>query len=84
MSQNYPNPFNPSTNIQFTVPADGRATLKVYNAIGQLVATLFDGVAKAGQYNQATFDASRFASGIYFSRLEFDGKMQIKKMMVLK
>ncbi|HTY09529.1 MAG TPA: T9SS type A sorting domain-containing protein [Bacteroidota bacterium] len=84
MSQNYPNPFNPSTNIQFTVPADGRATLNVYNAIGQLVATLFDGIAKAGQYNQATFDGSRFASGIYFSRLESNGRTELKKMLLLK
>ena len=84
LSQNFPNPFNPTTNMQFTVPTDGRATLKVYNTIGQLVATLFDGVATAGQYNQATFDGSRLASGIYFSRLEFSGKTELKKMLLLK
>jgi Secretion system C-terminal sorting domain len=82
--QNYPNPFNPATNIEFTVPADGRATLKVYNILGQEVATLFDGVAIAGKYNQVTFDASKLANGIYFSRLEFGGQMQVKKMMLLK
>ena len=70
--------------MQFTVPTDGKATLKVYNTLGQLVVTLFDGVATAGQYNQATFDGSRLASGIYFSRLEFGGKMQMKKMVLLK
>jgi G8 domain/Secretion system C-terminal sorting domain len=84
LSQNYPDPFNPSTTIQFTVPSDGRATLTVYNALGQEVATLFDGVAKAGEYHQTTFNAARLASGIYFSRLEFDGKMQMKKMLLLK
>ncbi len=84
MSQNYPNPFNPSTNIQFTVPTDGRVVLKVYNTLGQQVATLFDGVATAGQYNQATFNASDLASGVYFSRLEFGGQMQMKKMLLLK
>ena len=84
LGQNYPNPFNPSTSIQFTVPNDGRATLKVYNTLGQEVATLFDGVATAGEYHQATFDASHLASGIYFSRLEFGGKMQVKKMLLLK
>ncbi len=84
LSQNYPNPFNPSTNIQFTVPTDGRVVLKVYNTLGQEVATLFDGVATAGQYNQATFNASHLASGIYFSRLEFGGQMQMKKMLLLK
>ena len=84
LSQNYPNPFNPSTVIQFTVPSNGRAVLKVFNILGQEVATLFDGVAAAGEYHQETFDASRLASGIYFSRLEFDGKMQMKKMLLLK
>ena len=52
--------------MQFTVPTDGRVTLKVYNTIGQLVATLFDGVATSRTSNQATFDGSRLASGIYF------------------
>ncbi len=84
LQQNYPNPFNPSTVIRFTVPSNGRAVLKVFNTLGQEVATLFDGIAAAGEYHQAVFDASRLASGIYFSRLEFDGRMQVKKMMLLK
>lgn len=84
LAQNYPNPFNPSTNIQFTVPTDGRATLKVFNALGQEVATLFKGEATAGIYHQVQFNAANLASGIYFSRLEFDGKMQMKKMLLLK
>jgi hypothetical protein len=84
LGQNYPNPFNPSTTIQFTVPADGRTTLKVFNTLGEEVATLFDGPATAGEYHQAMFDASRLASGIYFSRLEFNGKTQVKKMMLVK
>jgi hypothetical protein len=82
--QNYPDPFNPSTMIQFTVPSDGRAILKVYNMLGQEVATLFDGIAEAGVNHQVQFNASNLASGIYFSRLEFDGKMQTKKMLLLK
>jgi hypothetical protein len=84
LSQNYPNPFNPSTDISFTVPSDGLVTLKIYNAIGQEVATLFSGEAKAGTYNQVQFNASGLASGLYFSRLEYDGKMQSKKMTLLK
>jgi len=84
LSQNFPNPFNPATNIQFTVPTDGRVILIVYNALGQEVATMFDGNAVAGESHQATFDASRLASGIYFSRLEFNGKMLTKKMLLLK
>ena len=84
LSQNFPNPFNPSTNIQFTIPVDGRTTLRIYNTLGQEVATLFDGTTDAGEYHQVTFDGSRLASGIYFSRLEFNGKMMVKKMLLLK
>ena len=84
LSQNFPNPFNPTTNIQFTVPASGRALLKVYNTLGQEVATLFDGEATAGTNHQVQFNASNLASGIYFSRLEFDGRIQVKKMLLLK
>jgi len=84
LSQNYPEPFNPSTMIQFTVPSDGKATLKVYNAIGEEVATLFNEEAAAGVVHQVQFNGSNLASGIYFSRLEFNGKMQVKKMLLLK
>ena len=84
LAQNYPNPFNPSTNIQFTVPTEGKATLKVFNTLGQEVATLFNGEAAAGTYHQVEFNASNLPSGTYFSRLEFDGKVQLKKMLLLK
>ncbi|MGA9406306.1 MAG: T9SS type A sorting domain-containing protein [Bacteroidota bacterium] len=84
LAQNYPDPFNPSTTIQFTVPYNGRAILKVFNVLGQEVATLFDGEAVAGTNHQVQFNASNLASGIYFYRLEFGGKMQVKKMLLLK
>jgi fibronectin type 3 domain-containing protein len=94
LSQNFPNPFNPATNIEFTVPTNGRAVLKVFNAIGQEVATLFNDEAVAGTYHQVQFsaeggsasggNASHFASGMYFARLEFDGKVQLKKMLFIK
>ncbi|MFA5834666.1 MAG: ice-binding family protein [Bacteroidota bacterium] len=84
LSQNYPNPFNPTTNIEFTVPSNGRATLIVFNAIGQEVATLFNGEAEAGKYNTVQFNASGLATGLYFSRLEFGGIVQLKKMMLVK
>jgi hypothetical protein len=66
--QDFPNQFNPSTEIQFTVPADGRATLKVFNTLGQVVATLFDDRATAGTCQQAQFNGSSLASVIYFAR----------------
>jgi Secretion system C-terminal sorting domain len=84
LSQNFPNPFNPSTTIQFTVPSNGRAVLKIFNLLGQEIATAYDGQASAGVSHQVQFNASNLASGIYFSRLEFNGKMQVKKMLLLK
>ncbi len=84
LGDNYPNPFNPSTSIEFSVPKDGHATLKVYNVLGQEVATLFDGNAVAGNLLKATFDASRVASGVYFSRLESNGQALVKRMLLMK
>jgi len=84
LCDNYPNPFNPTTNVEFTVANNGRAVLKVYNAIGQEVAELFNGEAQAGKIIQARFDASRLASGIYYSRLQADGKSLVKRMMFIK
>ncbi|GJQ20424.1 MAG: hypothetical protein HBSIN02_07790 [Bacteroidia bacterium] len=84
LSEGYPNPFNPLTTIEFTLPDDGRAVLSIYNALGQRVAVLFDGEALAGRIVQAQFDASRFPSGIYFSRLEYGGKALTRKIVLLK
>jgi len=84
LGSNYPNPFNPSTKLEFSLEKDGRASLKVYNIIGEEVATLFDGDAKAGLLYQESFDASRLTSGIYFARLQSGGKQQMKKMVLMK
>lgn len=81
--QNYPNPFNPATEINYSVPRNGFLTLKVYNVLGQEVATLFSGMRIPGRY-QATFNASRFASGVYFYRLQAGGYSVTKKMLLLK
>jgi hypothetical protein len=84
LEPNYPNPFNPSTRIEFTVPEDGFATLKVYNLLGQEVAVLFSGVARAGQVNQLTFDATQLPTGMYFSRLEYGNQSIVRKMLFTK
>jgi hypothetical protein len=84
LAQNYPNPFNPSTKIEFTVPEGSFVTLKVYNTIGQEVATLFSGFADAGKIQQVTFDASRLPSGLYFSRLDYAGQHIVQKMTLMK
>lgn len=84
LQQNFPNPFNPLTTIEFTVPYAGEAVLKVYNSVGQEVATLFHQKAEAGEYHRSVFDARNLASGIYFARLMFDGRQQLRKLVLLK
>jgi hypothetical protein len=84
LGNNYPNPFNPSTEIRFSVPQDGYASLKVYNVIGQEVAILFLGQARAGHYIIATFNAHCLASGIYFARLQYKGESLVQRMLLTK
>lgn len=84
LAQNYPNPFNPSTLIEFAVPVSGHTTMKVYNVLGQEVATLFEGNAEAGRVNAARFDASNLPSGLYFYTLRSAGKVETKRMLLMK
>ncbi len=83
LSQNYPNPFNPATTISFSLPAAGHVTVKVYNSIGQEVATLIDEDRPAGAH-QVLWDATKFASGVYLYRLTSDGFTETKKMLLMK
>lgn len=84
LSENYPNPFNPTTVIEFTVPNDGSVQLRIYNSLGQVIATLFNGEAVAGRIHQVNWDASSFATGTYFSKLQFEGKEITNKMLLMK
>lgn len=83
LEQNYPNPFNPSTTIKYQVPMNGLVSLKVYNLIGQEVATLVNEIQNASAY-EASFDASKLSSGIYFYTLRSGNFVETKKMMLLK
>lgn len=83
LEQNYPNPFNPTTNIRFTVPKDGHASLKIYDMSGKEISTYLDGYVTTGSYN-APFDGSQLASGIYFYRLTAGDFVETKKMMLVK
>ncbi len=83
LSQNYPNPFNPSTEINYSVPQKGFVTLKVYNVLGQEVATLFEGERQAGEY-AVNFNASQLTSGVYFYRLQAGNSSITKKMILMK
>jgi hypothetical protein len=81
--QNFPNPFNPSTTIRYSIPSAGLVTLDVFNVIGQRVATLVNGRCDAGLY-RANFDGRSFASGVYFYRLAWEGKVAVQKMLLVK
>ena len=84
LNQNYPNPFNPSTQISYSLPHSSIVTVKVFNAIGQVIATLADNEYKdAGGYS-AVFDGTNFASGIYFYSIEAGVYKDIKKMVLIK
>jgi hypothetical protein len=83
LEQNYPNPFNPTTNIKFSIPSAGHATLKIYDAIGNEVATYLDEVIQPGIYN-ADFDGSNLSSGVYFYVLKAGSFSETKKMMLVK
>ena len=92
LQQNMPNPFNPATLVNYELPEPSHVTLKVYNMLGQEVATLVDGMQDAG-YRTARFDGSNLASGIYMYRLtalptnggsSTGGFSDVKKMMLVK
>jgi len=83
LSQNYPNPFNPTTEIRFSLPEAQHVSLKVYNSIGQEVATLINADAPAG-YHTVKLDASSLASGIYIYKIEAGSFIQTKKMILMK
>ena len=87
-AQNYPNPFNPSTTIRFTMPAAGSAKIEVYNILGKLIATPFDGHAGAGE-NSVVWDGRNaggelVASGVYLYRMTAGNYTETRKMMLLK
>ena len=81
--QNYPNPFNPTTTISFSIPSAEFTSLKVYDIIGNEVATLIDEYKPAGKYN-LTFDASTLTSGVYLYRLNAGHFTDIRKMILLR
>ncbi len=83
LEQNYPNPFNPSTKIKWQSPISSWQTLKVYDVLGNEVATLLDEYRSAGNY-EVNFNASDLSSGIYFYQLRLGNNLEAKKMMLLK
>ena len=83
LTQNYPNPFNPVTTIKYSLPQAGYVALKVFNTIGEEVATLASNIKEAGSY-EVEFDASALNSGVYYYRLESGGFSITNKMILIK
>ena len=83
LSDNYPNPFNPETKINFALPEDGFTKLVIYDLQGREIARLIDKDLNAGNHS-VKWDASGFASGLYFYSLQSGDFIQTKKMMLLK
>jgi hypothetical protein len=81
--QNYPNPFNPTTVIEFLLPQESFLTLKVYNVLGQEIATLFSENLVAGKYS-TEWNATGEASGVYFYRLTAGSFSETKKLILLR
>ena len=79
----YPNPFNPTTKIKFEIPFDGLVSLKIYNALGQEIATVVNEGRTAGRY-EATFDAATLPSGVYVYRLIAGNFTASKRMILIK
>ena len=83
LEQNYPNPFNPSTTIMYSIPNSEFVTLKIYDVLGNELATLVNEEKPAGNY-EVDFNAAGFSSGIYFYKLQAGNFVQTKKMILLK
>ncbi|QQS38341.1 MAG: T9SS type A sorting domain-containing protein [Ignavibacteriales bacterium] len=92
LEQNYPNPFNPNTKIRYTVASNvtgqmSKVVLKVYNLLGNEVATLVDEFKSAGSYEvefQSAVNSQQLASGVYFYKLQAGSFVETRKMVFMK
>jgi hypothetical protein len=83
LSQNYPNPFNPVTMIDYQLPMTSHVELNVFNLLGQKIATLVNERLQAG-YHQMAWEASGFASGVYYYQLIAGDYREVRKMILLR
>lgn len=81
--QNFPNPFNPATILSYKLNQSGFVTLKVYNLVGQVVATLVDEYQEVGTYSKQ-FDATNLSAGIYLYKLQVNNFTSVKRMTLIK
>ncbi|KAA3614654.1 MAG: T9SS C-terminal target domain-containing protein [Calditrichaeota bacterium] len=83
LHQNFPNPFNPQTKISFAIPKAADVNISVYNMAGQLIETLYDNWIETGHHT-ITFNAEKYASGVYFYKIQSGNNVLIRKMVLLK
>ncbi|MBN2366946.1 MAG: T9SS type A sorting domain-containing protein [Calditrichaeota bacterium] len=83
LKQNYPNPFNPTTTIAFDLPEATQVTLKIFNILGEEVETLLSEFLLSGSY-EYQWDAGNLASGVYLYKLEAEGFLETKKMILMR
>jgi hypothetical protein len=83
LSQNFPNPFNPTTKISWQSPISSWQTIKIYDVLGNEIATLVNEYKPAGEY-EVEFDGNNLPSGVYFYQLRANNYTKTKKMILLK
>ncbi len=83
LSQNYPNPFNPATTIEFSINRSGKASMRIYDLLGNLIDEIFNEDKEPGRY-KITYDASELSSGIYVYQLQSGSNEMSRKMILLK
>jgi photosystem II stability/assembly factor-like uncharacterized protein len=83
LSQNYPNPFNPTTTFRYSIPQTSKVVIKVFDILGNEIATLIDEEKSVGTY-ELTWDAEGLPSGVYFYQLKAGSFLETKKMILLR
>ncbi|MBT4129748.1 MAG: DUF1566 domain-containing protein [Candidatus Marinimicrobia bacterium] len=83
LKQNYPNPFNPSTTLEYSLPVGAQVEIRVYNMLGEKVATLVNEYQEAGTHSQV-FNPTELSSGSYFYVFDSDGYREVGRMLLLK
>lgn len=83
LHQNYPNPFNPTTTLSYDIPTESFVSIKIYDETGREVREIFKGVRSRGTYSEP-FDGTGLASGVYYGRMEAQGYVDTKKMILLR
>lgn len=82
-TSNYPNPFNPTTTISYTLPEDGKVSIKIIDILGREVTTLYDGYNTSGKHS-VIWNARDVSSGIYFYSINFNNQKLYKKILLMK